>query len=191
MERADIMSKMQIAWLGFLVVGGGGVLFIFSGVMITIVTKKQMKQCTKKIEGAVVQYQFPGGGSMNPIVEYVVDGNRYIAKKKFRGILTKRISGLSVHVASGVYEDEKGWLHIKTGAIANLRELAEQLWPIGSKMSVYYNPNNPKRCYVDRPVLGSTISAVFIVTGLIILVLSVLVLCQEKVQIKCNQFSLF
>ena len=44
MERADIMSKMQIAWLGFLVVGGGGVLFIFSGVMITIVTKKQMKQ---------------------------------------------------------------------------------------------------------------------------------------------------
>ena len=28
MERADIMSKMQIAWLGFLVVGGGGVLFM-------------------------------------------------------------------------------------------------------------------------------------------------------------------
>lgn len=91
---------------------------------------------------------------MNPIVEYVVDGNRYTAKKKFRGILTKRISGLSVHVASGVYEDEKGWLHIKTGAIANLRELAEQLWPIGSKMTVYYNPDHPKRCYVDRPVLG-------------------------------------
>ena len=101
-------------------------------------------------------------------------GNRYTAKKKFRGILTKRISGLSVHVASGVYEDEKGWLHIKTGAIANLRELAEQLWPIGSKMTVYYNPDHPKRCYVDRPVLGSTIAAVFIVTGLIILILSVL-----------------
>ena len=70
---------------------------------------------------------------MNPIVEYVVDGNRYIAKKKFRGILTKRISGLSVHVASGVYEDEKGWLHIKTGAIANLRELAEQLWLLAAR----------------------------------------------------------
>ena len=68
MERTDIMSKIQIAWLGFLLVGGMGVLFIFSGVMITIVTKKQMKQCTKKAEGTVVQYQFPGGGSMNPIV---------------------------------------------------------------------------------------------------------------------------
>ena len=138
--------------------------------------------CDKKTNEAVYEkdrrhccvYQFPGGGSMNPIVEYVVDGNRYTAKKKFRGILTKRISGLSVHVASGVYEDEKGWLHIKTGAIANLRELAEQLWPIGSKMTVYYNPDHPKRCYVDRPVLGSTIAAVFIVTGLIILILSVL-----------------
>ena len=72
-----------------------------------------------------------------------------------------------------LYENEKR-LVAKTERIANLRELAEQLWPIGSKMSVYYNPNNPKRCYVDRPVLGSTISAVFIVTGLIILALSVL-----------------
>ena len=114
------MSKMQIAWLGFLVVGGVGVLFIFFGVMITIVTKKQMKQCTKKIEGAVVQYQFPGGGSMNPIVEYVLDGNRYTAKKKFRGILTKRISGLSVHVASGVYEDEKGLAAYKNGSDCKL-----------------------------------------------------------------------
>lgn len=70
------MSKIQIAWLGFLLVGGVGVLFIFSGVMINLVTRKQTKQCTKKIEGTVVQYQFPGGGSMNPIVEYVVDGNR-------------------------------------------------------------------------------------------------------------------
>lgn len=168
------MSKIQIAWLGFLLVGGMGVLFIFSGVMITIVTKKQMKQCTKKVEGTVVQYRFPGGGSMNPIVEYVVDGNYYKAKKKFRGILTKRISGLSVHVQSGAYEDEKGWLHLKIGSVANLRQLAEQLWPIGSKMSVYYNPNHPKRCYVDRPVLGSAVSAVFIVTGLIMLILSVL-----------------
>ena len=45
---------------------------------------------------------------------------------------------------SEVYEDEKGWLHVKTGAIANLRQFAEQLWPINSKMTVYYNPNNPK-----------------------------------------------
>ncbi len=43
---------------------------------------------------------------------------------------------------SEVYEDEKGWLHVKTGAIANLRQFAEQLWPINSKMTVYYNPNN-------------------------------------------------
>ena len=48
---------------------------------------------------------------------------------------------------SEVYEDEKGWLHVKTGAIANLRQFAEQLWPINSKMTVYYNPNNLKKFY--------------------------------------------
>ena len=85
MERTDIMSKIQIAWLGFLLVGGVGVLFIFPGVMITLVTRKQTKQCTKKIEGTVVQYQFPGGGSMNPIVEYVVDGNQV-------GLMTRYIN---------------------------------------------------------------------------------------------------
>lgn len=79
------MSKIQIAWLGFLLVGGVGVLFIFPGVMITLVTRKQTKQCTKKIEGTVVQYQFPGGGSMNPIVEYVVDGNQV-------GLMTRYIN---------------------------------------------------------------------------------------------------
>lgn len=51
---------------------------------------------------------------------------------------------------SQIHEDEKGWLHVKTGAIANLRQLAEQLWPINSKMAVYYNPNNPKKCYVGE-----------------------------------------
>jgi hypothetical protein len=54
MERTDIISKIQIAWLGFLLVGGVGVLFIFSGAMITFVTRKQTKQCMKKIEGTVV-----------------------------------------------------------------------------------------------------------------------------------------
>lgn len=99
----------------------------------------------------------------------------FIGKKIFCGIKTTQISGVPVPVKSEVYEDEKGWLHVKTGSIANLRQLAEQLWPINSKMTVYYNPNNPKKCYVDRPISKSFTSMMFIIMGIVTILLSVLV----------------
>ena len=169
------MAEIQIAWLELILVGGLGSILALLGIMITIIAKKQSKQCTKQTEGVVVQYRFSGEGRMNPIVEYFVDGTCYKASKKFRGIMTKQVSGLPVPVESKAYEDEKGYLHVKIGPIANLRQLSEQLWPVGSKMTVYYNPNNPKKCYVDRPVYGSATSVIFIITGLVTVILSLAV----------------
>ena len=137
--------------------------------------KRQNKLCTKKTDGIVKQYGFPGNGRVYPIVEYFVNGTCYKAKKKFRGIITTQLSGVPVPMKSEVYEDEKGWLHVKTGAIANLRQFAEQLWPINSKMTVYYNPNNPKKCYVDRPISKSFTSMMFIIMGTVTILSSVLV----------------
>lgn len=169
------MSELQIAWLELITVGGLGVILALSGVIINIVTKRQNKLCTKQTEAVVVQYRFLGQGRMYPIVEYFVDGTCYKTKKKFRGVKTKRISGFPVPISSEAYEDEKGWLNVKIGPIANFRQLAEQLWPIESKMTVYYNPNNPKKCYVDRPISESFTSIMFILMGLVIIILSVLV----------------
>ena len=104
-----------------------------------------------------------------------MNGTCYKTKKIFCVIKTTQISGVPVPVKSEVYEDEKGWLHVKTGSIANLRQLAEQLWPINSKMTVYYNPNNPKKCYVDRPISKSFTSMMFIIMGIVTILLSVLV----------------
>lgn len=169
------MSELQIAWLELITVGGLGVILALSGIIINIIAKKQNKSCTKQTEGIVIQYGFPGDGRMHPIVEYVVDGNCYKAKKKFRGVKRIRISGFPINVQSKAYEDEKGWLHVKSGTITNLSQLAEQLWPIDSKMTVYYNPNNPKMSYVDRPILKSFTSVIFIIIGIVTILLSVLV----------------
>lgn len=159
-----------------IIVGGLGVILALSGVIINIVAKRQSKLCTKLTEGIVIQYGFPGEGRMYPIVEYFVDGTCYETRKKFRGVKTKKISGLlPIQVQSKAYEDEQGWLHVKIGPIANLRQLAEQLWPIDSKMTVYYNPNNPKNCYVDRPISESVTSMVFVLMGMVTIILSVLV----------------
>mgnify|MGYP001013722226 CR=1 FL=1 len=169
------MSEMQIAWLELILVGGLGAVLSLSGIIINVVNQRQSRLCTKQTEGVVVSYRFPGNGRMYPIVEYNVDGTCYKTRRKFRGVMLKRISGLPVHVEQKAYEDEKGYLHVKLGPIANLRQLAEQLWPIGSKMAVYYNPNAPQKCYVDRPIHGSFVSTMFIIMGLITVLLGFVV----------------
>lgn len=167
------MTKIQIAWLELMIVGGLGVILILLGVTFNIVVKRKNKLCTKKTDGIIKRYGFPGNGGMYPIVEYFVDGTCYKAKKKFQGIIRMQLFGASVK--SEVYEDEKGWLHVKTGAITDLRQLAEQLWPVNSKMTVYYNPNNPKKCYVDRPISKNFASMILIIAGIVTILLSVLV----------------
>ena len=169
------MSELQIACLELITIGSLGIILALSGVIINIVTKKQSKSCTKQTEGIVIKYRFSGEGRMCPIVEYFVDGACYKTRKKFRGVKTKKISGAPLQVQSKAYEDEQGWLHVKFGPIVNLHQLAEQLWPIDSKMTVYYNPNNPKKCYVDRPISESITSMIFILMGIITIILSVLV----------------
>ena len=169
------MTEIQIAWLELMTVGGLGVILVLLGVTFNIIVKRQNKLCTKKTDGIIKQYGFPGNGRVYPIVEYFVNGTCYKAKKKFRGIKTTQLSGVPVPMKPEVYEDEKGWLHVKTGAIANLHQLAEQLGPINSKMTVYYNPNNPKKCYVDRPISKSFTSMMFIIMGIVTILLSVLV----------------
>ncbi|MEJ8786954.1 DUF3592 domain-containing protein [Dorea sp. ICN-14282] len=46
---------------------------------------------------------------------------------------------------------------------------------MGSKVTVFYNPNDPKKCYVDRPISGSFTSIMFVLVGMVIIILSVLV----------------
>lgn len=171
------MSEIQIAWLELITVGGLGGILILLGVVINVIIKRKNRLCTKQVDGIVQQYGFPGDGRMYPIVEYFVNGHCYKTKKKFCGARTKKISisGLPVPTKSTAYEDEKGWLHVKIGSATNLRELAEQLWPIDSKMAVYYNPDNPQNSYVDRPISKSFASIMFITMGMVIILLSILV----------------
>ena len=159
------MSKIQIAWLEWMTVGGIGGVLILAGTAIHLVKKGKNKSCTQQTKGCVVRYGFPGDGRMYPIVEYAVDGTCYRARKEFRGIITKKQSGFPVGVQAKAYEDEKGWLHIQRGGIANLRLLAETVWPMGSQMTVYYDPNDPKRSYVDRPISGGFVSMMFVIMG--------------------------
>lgn len=162
-------------WIQLIVDGGIDLILILSGILMNIISKRHNKQCTKSVEGYVVTYSFPGESRMYPIVEYIVDGVTYKTKKKYKGIKSIKASGIPLPVKSNAYEDEKGYLHIKSGTIVNARQMAEKLWPINSKMIVYYNPDNTKICFVDRPIYNSFASKMFIVMSSVVIVISIIV----------------
>lgn len=162
-------------WIQLIVDGGIGLILIISGIFMNMISKRHNKQCIKSVEGYVVSYSFPGESRMCPVVEHVVDGITYKTKKKYKGIKSVKASGIPLPVKSNAYEDEKGYLHIKTGAIINVRQMAEKLWPINSKMIVFYNPDKPKICYVDRPIHNSFASMMFIIMGSVVIVMSIIV----------------
>lgn len=167
------MTDLQIAWLELVLVGGGGVLLLLAGITVKVVQSRKNRRCTEKTTGIVVKHIFYGKGSMCPVIEYRVDGKEYRTRKKYKGVKLIKVSGPPLPIRSDAYEDEKGWLHVKTGPTANLRVLAEKLWPYGSETTVYYSPENPKKCYVERPVSGGIVTIIFTAMGIGIIIMSI------------------
>ncbi len=170
------MSQEMIALLELVIVGGIGLLLTIAGIWICFAEKKRVKRCTHCVQGEVIEYHFNGNGSFFPVVRYVVDGTTYRVKRRFRGVITVEKSGLKkVYIDRGAYVDEKDVLHVPMGAVTNMRSMAESLWPIGSPMSVYYDPLKPKTAYAEKcPRRMSLVSVLFIVLGLLIVALGIL-----------------
>ncbi|WP_124057930.1 hypothetical protein [Vaginisenegalia massiliensis] len=149
-----------------------GIICILAGVLIRKITDKKNRSCSKQAIGHVVKYDFPGDVKMYPVVEFEAEGQTFLTKKKFNSVKSLSI-GFPLSIESKAYEDAKGNLCVKTGPIANLRNLSEKLWPLGKEMIVYYNPQNPTINYVERPLTNKFLTAAFNIAGMSIIFLTV------------------
>ena len=171
----DAVTELQIAYLELASVGGLGVLLTVAGIAARILAKRASDSCTARTTGTVVKHRYAGEGRLYPIVQYEVGGKSYQARKKYNGVKLVQVAGLPIPMQPEAHEDEKGWLHVKLGPMANIGDLAEQLWPIGSVLPVHYNPVKPQCSYVDRPVSSNFVCTMFIITGLATIAMAVLV----------------
>lgn len=169
------MTELQIAYLELAIVGGLGALLVIAGIAVRVLAKRTNDSCTARTTGTVVKHRFAGEGRLYPIVRYEVSGKSYQTRKKYNGVKFVQVTGLPVPIQPEAHEDEKGWLHVKLGPMANIGDLAEQLWPIGSGVTVHYDPAKPQRSYVDRPVSSSFACTMFIIAGLATIAMGVLV----------------
>lgn len=166
------MTTSQIALLELLVLGGIGAILVIIGAVRKKTITNQYMSCTYVASGHVVDYYCKGDMRVGPIVEFFDEaGQGYKTKKKFRGY--KNIVRVP-STETSLWEDEKGYLHTRRGAIGMWRACAEELWPIGSEMKVFYDPRDPmKNNYVDRQ-LKDDASVIFFLAGTAIILLGII-----------------
>ena len=138
---------------------------LIAGIAIIAHQRNKVKRCIAVTTGWVIDYKY-GNGCVLPVLGYQVNGRDYKITRKFRGIIsTTKITPTNPYVDSGAYVSDKDVLHLKAGMVTNYRAMAERLWPRGTAMPVYYDPENPSRAFAQRipdytPVMAIILLAV-------------------------------
>ena len=156
------MTQQQIAFLELALVAGIGLVLFIAGILIKVFTDRKNSRCTSVTVGKVSRHSFMGDGRIAPVVEYEAGGEKYTCKKRFTGI--KKVHSTRLDEPDA-WEDEEGYLHVRTGIIANMRQLAQTLWPVGAEMEVHYDPNDPGTSYVGVPFSNAVLCRVFLIAG--------------------------
>ena len=156
------MTQQQIAFLELALVAGIGLVLFIAGVLIKVSADRKNSRCTSKTAGKVIRHSFKGEGRIAPVVEYEAAGKKFTCAKRFNGVIKVHSTRLDEPDA---WEDEKGFLHVRTGIVSDMRQLAQRLWPVGSELEVCYDPGDPRIGYVGKPVSNSFLCRVFLIAG--------------------------
>jgi len=161
---------MQVNFLFFIIFVAVGLILMILSLLFKSKDNKMIKQCNQKVKGKVIKYTLWNNSDVHfPIVEYIVNNNKYLQRLKYGWVITKESSFKKVdaEIENNVNSDK---LVISKNSHITTNVLKEQ-FPIGTELDVYYNPQNPKKSYVMRYV-KSPIVKVFFFTGMLFIILS-------------------
>ena len=121
------------------------------------------KKCTEKTEGKIIGYSnVLYNGISLPVVEYTVAGNQYkVVGPRFLSSVSKTVATPLNSVVSEVKLEDFDNGEIpqvlryqvrRNSFISVTKSPLMERFPIGGKVTVYYDPNKPKCSYVERPL---------------------------------------
>ena len=124
---------------------------------------RNAKRCTEKTEGVIVRYSYAlYNGISLPVVEYTVNGNQYkVVGPKFQRAISNTVSTPLGSIVSDVKMDnfEDGEIPqvlrykiYRNSFISLTKSPLRERFPIGGKVTIYYDPKKPKYSYVERPL---------------------------------------
>lgn len=164
---------MEIDSLILLILCNVGILFLISGILIIISSNKKRKRCTEETKGVIIKHSYRNQ-AFAPIAEYCIDHKVYKLKRKFRGVVRTRKFGVGYENKSA-YVSDKDFLYIQETPVSSLRSMAEELYPLNSQLTVYYNPSKPQEAFLEKiPQKASVVGVVFCWTGMGLIVLGIL-----------------
>lgn len=124
---------------------------------------KNAKRCTEKTEGVIIRYSYAlYNGISLPVVEYTVNGKQYkVVGPKFQRAISNTVSTPLGSIVSDVKMDnfEDGEIPqvlrykiYRNSFISLTKSPLMERFPIGGKVTIYYDPKKPKYSYVERPL---------------------------------------
>ena len=124
---------------------------------------RNAKRCTEKTEGVIVRYSYAlYNGISLPVVEYTVNGNQYkVVGPKFQRAISNTVSTPLGSIVPDVKMDnfEDGEIPqvlrykiYRNSFISLTKSPLMERFPIGGKVTIYYDPKKPKYSYVERPL---------------------------------------
>lgn len=126
---------------------------------------------TEKMKGTVIKYALHM--SRAPVVEYWVDRERY--EKSLTYSYITHLSHPFMSVKSQTKTDLLDTkLRVRQNSVLSVNTLMYERFPIGSLMTVYYNPRNPKEAYVERYAFSYHSVVFFIPSVLFILIIVIM-----------------
>ena len=137
-------------------------LFLFSAGMANLLVwlgfrrpEHRKKNFTEQAHGTVERMSNIYSADIRvPLVRYDVNGTEYkIAGPRFAGrtIMIKEIGGEQAQGSSNITQEGELPLvvHAK-GDLSAAQKAMEERYPAGSTVTVFYDPNNPKKAFVER-----------------------------------------
>ncbi len=145
--------------------------FIVAGA-VTGHFRKLETRCTECVTGTVVgMSHISSNGIRLPKVEYTVNGVKYTtAGPKFSGSVNfyieafgKRQGTASSNLST---EGELPQVVKTTKDQSAAQQIMRERYPAGKQVDVFYDPEKPKRCYVERYAVPPKVWSIYMPTGL-------------------------
>ena len=153
-----------------------GVLLVILSILFFLKEKRLKKNCISVAKGNVIKYKYLGSNnarSISPVVEYTVGGKKYNAYRHYKKIISKNKYVLNNDESDNFYILDDTFYINTMGVYHNYRLLAEEKWPLGTELPVFYNPKNPKQGFVEKVItISKTVGIVLLCTGVGLIILS-------------------
>lgn len=150
------MDEITVIKIVFgILLGLGGMVLLILAFALGWKYMVQEKRCTAKASGTVFRYAYgsKNGGVRLPVVRYTVDGREYkVTGPQYKAYVSVSKTSPTAENTQEYSEDNQVFKvrNTNNSFVGIVKNPMSELYPLGSQIDVFYDPQKPKLAYVLR-----------------------------------------